>query len=609
MSDSRMDAGLIEELKGRLPEYLRQTGRGDAVRGKIRCIDAAHADREPSMGYDVRKKRLHCFGCGKSFDLFDVVALDDASCSTFPQQVRKVCEVLGLAVPETVPAGRSRVGVPAKTGARKDLDAFVEESVRRCGFGGAYFEKRGISQALCVKHRLFTLDGRAYLPIFRGGHCVAYCARAVAEDEPRYRNSTGAMEVFGADLLLGKRPGAVVVTESIFDALSAQCCGFEAVALCGTGNAQRFLSLCERCPDLAQRRFLLAGDADEAGERLNALLEEKLEEMGAVCVRVVLPQGCKDLNHALLEAPEALEDALCRSVEEFHADRGASLIGAARAISGDEMSRPVGTGIAGLDRILEGGLYPGLYVLGAVSSIGKTSLALQIGDSIAQGGRDVLYFTLEMSGAELVAKSLSRITAQMDRTAGKTGGLTVREIGSGGGGTVLERAVRAYEEGAGKRVFFAQEPVRFEGIEKTARAHRKRRGVSPVIVVDYLQIMQPADNRGTDKQNTDKAVVALKRLSRELGTPVLAISSFNRENYRNPVSMEAFKESGAVEYSSDVLLGLQAAGIGEARFDMNAAKLRHPRDVELVLLKNRSGAPHGVVKLRYYAKYSLFTEK
>ena len=96
--------------------------------------------------------------------------------------------------------------------------------------------------------------------------------------------------------------------------------------------------------------------------------------------------------------------------------------------------------------------------------------------------------------------------------------------------------------------------------------------------------------------------------SRDFDLPVLAISSFNRENYRSAVSMEAFKESGAVEYSSDVLFGLQLAGAGGANFDANDAKQRSPRELELVMLKNRNGIPYARLPLSYDAKYNYFTE-
>ena len=70
---------------------------------------------------------------------------------------------------------------------------------------------------------------------------------------------------------------------------------------------------------------------------------------------------------------------------------------------------PLSTGIDELDRALEGGFYKkNLVILGAISSLGKTTLALQIGDNVARNGTDVLIFSLEMSKEELIAKSLSR---------------------------------------------------------------------------------------------------------------------------------------------------------------------------------------------------------
>ena len=104
-------------------------------------------------------------------------------------------------------------------------------------------------------------------------------------------------------------------------------------------------------------------------------------------------------------------------------------------------------------------------------------------------------------------------------------------------------------------------------------------------------------------------MVELKRISRDFDLPVFALSSFNRESYRGPVTMEAFKESGAVEYSADVLLGIQMAGAGEKGFDLDAAKRQERRAVELVLLKNRNGAPWAKILMEYRAKYHLFQER
>lgn len=70
----------------------------------------------------------------------------------------------------------------------------------------------------------------------------------------------------------------------------------------------------------------------------------------------------------------------------------------------------ISTGFSSLDNVLDGGLYEGLYVIGAISSLGKTTLIAQIADQIAQAGTDVLFFSLEMARNELISKSVSRHT-------------------------------------------------------------------------------------------------------------------------------------------------------------------------------------------------------
>ena len=129
--------------------------------------------------------------------------------------------------------------------------------------------------------------------------------------------------------------------------------------------------------------------------------------------------------------------------------------------------------------------------------------------------------------------------------------------------------------------------------------------------------------RATDKQNTDKNVLELKRISRDYQIPVLAISSFNRENYLEPVSMSAFKESGSLEYSSDVLLGLQYSDWDyhdkekesehkkrvRERLDVIAvmAKQGMPIDIECKILKNRNGVKDKI-KFKFHPMFNLFEE-
>ena len=68
------------------------------------------------------------------------------------------------------------------------------------------------------------------------------------------------------------------------------------------------------------------------------------------------------------------------------------------------------SGYQNLDAVTN--LYPGLYVVGAISSLGKTTFVHQMADQVAESGNPVLFFSLEQSTLELASKSLSRIMAK-----------------------------------------------------------------------------------------------------------------------------------------------------------------------------------------------------
>ena len=116
-----------------------------------------------------------------------------------------------------------------------------------------------------------------------------------------------------------------------------------------------------------------------------------------------------------------------------------------------------------------------------------------------------------------------------------------------------------------------------------------------------------------DKQTIDRAVLGLKRLSRDYKIPVIAISSFNRQSYKEEVSMASFKESGALEYGSDVLIGLQLQGAGSKNFDEMQQKsisndMQTPRRIELKILKNRNGRTGDTINYKFYSAFNFFEE-
>lgn len=121
---------------------------------------------------------------------------------------------------------------------------------------------------------------------------------------------------------------------------------------------------------------------------------------------LALPDGCKDVNEALVRNRDALQAACEAAIAPQEVQQQPTLEDEFLAYLGRRGGAAVmPTGIAGLDKALDGGLHAGLTVLGAVSSMGKTSLMLQMADTLASAGRNVLFITIEMSRMELIAKS------------------------------------------------------------------------------------------------------------------------------------------------------------------------------------------------------------
>lgn len=280
----------------------------------------------------------------------------------------------------------------------------------------------------------------------------------------------------------------------------------------------------------------------------------------------------------------------------------------------------VTTGFPSLDSKL-GHLNPGLYVIGAASGMGKTTFVHQLCSQVAKAGGTTCYVSYEQSAAELVSKSLSRMTKAIGREP-----LTASQIRDGERNPTLDEAVRTYAEEIGDRSIVATSAngyaitiddlvafVKSEAIPKTG---------SRIVAIDYLQLIgrNERHERLSTKEFVDVCVNELKRLSMAENVPVFLISTINRQNYLNLIDFESFKESSMIEASADVVLGLQPSILRSETFrsngDVNAkrkalaeAKERIPREVELTCLKNRAGVASFTQEFEYDPRYDLFTEK
>ncbi len=271
--------------------------------------------------------------------------------------------------------------------------------------------------------------------------------------------------------------------------------------------------------------------------------------------------------------------------------------------------RPVGsTGLSSLDAVLGGGLYPEVYVLAAEPGAGKTTLALQVADYVARfGSRKVVFLSMEMSAAQIVGKSISRISAQGHGWPPLTA-RDVMRMGSGDPGKLdaIEKAVETYREEVAPGIATIDSKMAVGDIASLYASAFDPGEPKPVCVVDYLQIM-PDDGspNATDYQHHTANMRGLCAIARDHRTPVLAISSKNRQK-RGSKDLGALTGSSDIEYGASVVMFLSVDGGSEDEAAENAK--RDSRPVTLSVRKNRFGRV-GDVPLTFKASESLFIER
>ena len=278
------------------------------------------------------------------------------------------------------------------------------------------------------------------------------------------------------------------------------------------------------------------------------------------------------------------------------------------------------TGYFNIDQHIN--LFNGLYVIGAVSSLGKTSFCLQMADQLAEAGENVLYFSLEQSKFDLATKSISRLTAienLLQLMDGKPHeAVTAIDIRKGTRTDTVKHAHEKYSQLSRNLVILqCGFNTTIDYILEGVKAYIKETGKKPVVFVDYLQCIKNNNDRLTEKQVLDAHVQALKQLSLNEDIPVILISSFNRENYLSIVDFTSFSGSSGIEYTADFVLGLQLLGMNAKVFNQKAdlslkrkfARLcmaKQPRQIEGVVLKNRYGQTGLRFFFDYFAAYDYF---
>lgn len=133
----------FNDLRSRIVDYLYD--RGIDPQKRFRCLNPKHLDRDPSMGYDAKRQKVHCFACGADYDLFDLLAIDENLTSPH--------DALALAS-KRYGHGNAGEARPADRLSRETLPASYPESCFSHRRKTDYFAKRGLSDATVTRFRL-----------------------------------------------------------------------------------------------------------------------------------------------------------------------------------------------------------------------------------------------------------------------------------------------------------------------------------------------------------------------------------------------------------------------------------------------------------------------
>lgn len=229
------------------------------------------------------------------------------------------------------------------------------------------------------------------------------------------------------------------------------------------------------------------------------------------------------------------------------------------------------TGFKNLDSALGGGLVPGLTVLGAIPSLGKTTFCLQMACQMAAQGRDVFYFILESTAESMLARILSRMTYQQDSYYAATYAEIRKKDMEPYQRVTLDLAIREYQDRVADHLYIIDGECTVEKIKKYVKRHRDTEGTSPVVIIDYLQYLQPAVDAPVnlnDKQVIDRNLRGIKEIAKEYEIPVVAISSWNRESFYGAVAQTSNNGSSQIDYLAETSIALTYDGMPSGKDDI-----------------------------------------
>jgi replicative DNA helicase len=256
--------------------------------------------------------------------------------------------------------------------------------------------------------------------------------------------------------------------------------------------------------------------------------------------------------------------------------------------SGEGKLRGVSTGFSQLDNYLSGLQKSDLIIVGARPSIGKTAFALDIARNVAiRENKPVGLFSLEMSREQVIDRLIaaeSHVPLWKLRTGRLSSDTDFEMIQSGL--DILSRAPIFIDDTPSPNIL---------QMRSMARRLQSEHGLE-LLVIDYLQLIQPRTNSDNIVQQITEISRNLKGVARELNVPVLALAQLSRavEQRESKVPrLSDLRDSGSLEQDSDVVMFIYRSDR-----DKNNPAPAEQNTTEIIIAKHRNG-PLGTVKLKF----------
>jgi len=284
--------------------------------------------------------------------------------------------------------------------------------------------------------------------------------------------------------------------------------------------------------------------------------------------------------------------------------------------SNSSFSIPAKTGFDELDDILEGGLYPEtINFIGAAPSLGKTTLALQMGSNMAYNKTNVLFFSLENSSKQNSIKNISRINYIIDNKLA----IGFKEIANSDIRNNLpignkRNLLLATEEYRKINQYFKQvygrSQMTVDNLIDIIIKYMEENIFDnpPVIIIDYIQQLKNSNKNATEKETVDYATESLKALATYYKIAIVCLSTIARIHYLEDLELNCFKETGGIEYGADIAIVIQFPPVNGKVTEglINFYRAEDFKNIELKILKDRNGGTsYKRLKFTLKGKYNI----